>query len=62
MFINQDIWNGQNILQVLILSFSDDNGKTIVNGLYSNCEFNDVIVPPDGTRTTQWIYITRERI
>jgi hypothetical protein len=40
------------------LSFRDENGKTLVNGLYSICEFNDVEVPPDGTRTTQWIYIT----
>jgi hypothetical protein len=40
------------------MSFKDDHSKTVLNGLYANCEFNDVVVPPNGERTTQWIYIT----
>jgi hypothetical protein len=40
------------------MSFSDDQSKTVLNGLYANCEYNDVVVPPNGERTTQWIYIT----
>jgi hypothetical protein len=40
------------------MSFINEQSETVFSGLYANCEFNDVEVPPDGTRTTQWIYIT----
>ena len=40
------------------LTFKGEKEKTIFNSLNGNCEFNDVIVPPGGEKSTQWIYIT----
>ncbi len=42
----------------LNMSFKKERGKTVFDGLTANCEFDDVVVPPNGERTTQWIYIT----
>ena len=42
----------------LDLSFKNANDKTLLKGLYGEAEFNGVIVPPGGERTTQWVYIT----
>ena len=42
----------------LNMTFKNENGKTVFNRLYGNCEFNEVTIPPKGERTTQWIYIT----
>jgi len=42
----------------LDLSFKKERGKIIIEGLTANCEFDNVVVPPNGERTTQWIYIT----
>jgi hypothetical protein len=45
-------------LAQLNMSFKEGKTGTVLNGLYANCEFNDVAVPPGGERTTQWIYIS----
>jgi hypothetical protein len=40
------------------ISFKTDKEVTEFTGLNAVCEFNDVLVPPNGSRTTQWIYLT----
>jgi hypothetical protein len=40
------------------MSFKNEQNKTVLDEIYAHCEFNNVLVPPDGTRATQWIYIT----
>ena len=42
----------------LDMSFKKERGKIVVDRLTANCEFDNVVVPPKGDRTTQWIYIT----
>lgn len=42
----------------LDLSFKKEKNNTSFNGLYANCEFNDVVVPSKAEKTTQWIYIS----
>ncbi len=39
------------------ISFKTEKEVTEFTGLNAVCEFNDVLLPPDGSRTTQWIYI-----
>jgi len=40
------------------LSFGSENDHLQIEGLYARCEFNNVAVPPDGSRNTQWVYIS----
>lgn len=40
------------------ISFKTEQEVTEFNGLNAVCEFNNVLVPPNGSRTTQWIYLT----
>jgi hypothetical protein len=45
-------------LATIDMAFGDERGKIGVGYLIANCEFNSVVVPPGGERTTQWLYIT----
>ena len=40
------------------MSFMRKRGELVFKGLTAICEFDNVVVPPNGERTTQWIYIT----
>jgi hypothetical protein len=40
------------------LSFKEDQGRTVFSALEGVCEFNGVLIPPGGERTTQWIYLS----
>jgi hypothetical protein len=40
------------------LSFKEYHGKTAFNALNGVCEFNDIMVPPGGEVTTQWIWMS----
>ena len=40
------------------LSFKKEGNQISFDGLYADGEFNDVTLPPQGERTTQWIWIT----
>ncbi len=42
----------------LQLAFSGKKGAPMMDGLSAVCEFDDVILPPGGERTTQWIWLT----
>lgn len=42
----------------LEMEFKQVAGNPVFDRLTANCEFNDVVLPPGGDRTTQWIYIT----
>lgn len=45
-------------LATIEMNFSKENGKIVFNQLVANCDFNNVVLPVNGERTTQWIFIT----